>query len=194
MNWNKLAKEVHQVAVEKGLWDKPVCFDDLALECHAALSRAWGEHKAGRPNLYHLCQPSGEKRLACTGEDCPHATGGTCDNRDTKPRGVAAELAGCVLRLLDFVWREDLDMFMCVALRNPPKIECGMTWFLLSLITNLVVIMEDSVRPFSVGHTPSNIVMAITLVMEWANENNVDMEAVLREVLEYHKRQCATKG
>lgn len=183
MNWNELAREAHEMAVEKGLWDKPLAFDEIAIECHAALARAWEEHKAGRPNLYHLCVPSGEKRLACTGAACLHAIGGTCDDRDTKPRGVAAELAGCVLRLLD--WLE---------VKGEKDFEIGefLPWG-----NDLLEVLNDCHMEISEAARFSrfiNINTFIERVWNWSRKNRVDMEAVLREVLEYSKAQTRRRG
>lgn len=199
MNWNELAKEAHQVAVEKGLWDKPVRFDEIAIECHAALTRAWEEHKAGRPYLYHLCQPSGEKHLPCTletGEGCGIEGSDTqdyihCVYKDLKPRGVAAELAGCVLRLLDWLGAQgEKDL----AIRDFPW------WkYLLEVLNDCHEKISDAsyISRFSidVAETLRNKMKAvIERVWRWGKENRVDMEAVLREVLEYNRRRGKTEG
>lgn len=199
MDWNKLAAEAHQVAVENGLWDKTVCFDEIAIECHAALARAWEEHKAGRPNLYHLCQPSGEKRLPCaleTGEGCGIEGSDIQDNlhcvyKDLKPRGVAAELAGCVLRLLDWLEAQEEKDFV---IKDFP-------WGkdLLEVLNGCHGEISDAAY-FSHFHVDMSYnitqktIAFIERVWSWFKKNRVDMEAVLREVLEYNRRRGKTEG
>lgn len=195
MDWNKLAAEAHQVAVEKGWWDKPVPFDEIAIECHAALARAWEEHKAGRPNLYHLCQPSGEKHLPCyldcDGKKMSICFMQPCNLRDPKPRGVAAELAGCVLRLLDWL---EVQRGKDVAIRTFP-------WGtdLLEMLNDCHLEISRAARfsRFTIDTSDDmnrNIITFVERVLNWGTGNRVDMKAVLREVLEYNKAKTRRRG
>lgn len=113
MDWNKFAHEVHQTAVENGLWDKPRSFDEVICECLVHLGRAYEEYRDGRPNYYHLCEPSGEKEHPCVeewGEVCDLAFGNPCEYMGHKPHGAAAELGECVLLLLDCVAQKEFSI------------------------------------------------------------------------------------
>lgn len=191
MNWNEFAREVHQVAVEKGLWDKPVSFDEIALECHAALTRAWEEHKARRPNLYHLCAPSAGKPCAldCGEAVCTLASGDPCEHQDAKPRGVAVELAGCVLSILDWIGaKEDKELIIeC----------CSHRGGFLKLLNNCHQEVADAsffIEENHSGRWIRSMERCIRMILAWATANGVDMEAVLREVLEYNKRHGKAEG
>lgn len=189
INWNKFAKEVHAVAVDKGWWDKPVSFDDVICDCLVHLGRAYEQYRRGRPNYYHLCVASGDKRNPCgwdLGKPCPLATGELeCEYRDPKPEGVAVELADCVLRLMDYA--VDADIYIEEA--TPLHVE-GIS------ITSVVCTCGDNLmearRCFTendgeLWKIPICFGLCIGVIMEWARQNNVDMESILRAKHAYNK-------
>lgn len=193
MDWNKFARDVHEVAVKNGLWDKPRTFDDIVCECLVHLGRAYEEYRSGRPNLYHLCVASGDKRNPCDwdlGKPCPLATGElACEHRDRKPHGAAAELGECVLGLLDYMGKENVDLgemssegLGCEALVSFPV-------FIVRLVTILAASRE------CVGEARYTYLVAeILCVFEWARQNNIDMESILRELHECEKARACAAG
>lgn len=93
---NELAKEIHQTAVEKGWWDKGPSFGETVALCHAELSEALEEYRAGRPVVWCMCD--GHERA-------------------DKPEGVAIEMADCLIRILDWFGHAELDVDAIVRMK-----------------------------------------------------------------------------
>lgn len=193
MDWNKFARDVHPTAVENGLWDKPRSFDDIVCECLVHLGHAYEEYRSGRPNYYHLCQPSGEKEHPCEWDlqkPCPLSTGElACEHRDRQPHGAAAELGECVLRLLDYTGKENVDL----GEMNNEGLGCGIRAVFSSFVVGLVTILVASCG--SAGEERYTYLAAVFLcVFEWARLNNIDMESILRELHECSKARAGRRG
>lgn len=191
MDWNKFAKDVHQTAVDKGWWDKPVSFDDVICMCICELAEAVEEYRSGRPNLYHLCVASGDKRNPCEwdrGMPCPLATGElACEHRDPNPHGAAAELGECVLRLLDFAAQMGLDVEVVSVYADADfsSFSCSVSWQLVC-IHQAVNVSNNLVK----GH----INHVINLVLSWAAREGLDLESILRELHECEKARAGRRG
>ena len=191
MNWNDLAREVHQTAVANGLWDKPRTFDDIICECLVHPGRAYEEYRSGRPNYYHLCQPSGEEEHPCEWDlqkPCPLSTGElACEHRDRQPHGAAAELGKCVLRLLDFAAQMGLDVEVVSVYADADfsSFSCSVSWQLVC-IHQAVNVSNNLVK----GH----INHVINLVLSWAAREGLDLESILQGLHECEKARAGRRG
>ena len=194
INWNDFAKKVHQVAVDKGLWDQPVTIDDVVCGCICELAEAVNKRRNGRPNVYHLCEPSGEKALPCNidcGGECSIAHGMPCEFRDPKPEGVAVELADCVLRLLDYLATTDVDL----SNMYPVKIMADgpFTSFVTDIVINLISARIDQGNDKAENGCGS-LRFFIERILGFAAVNNIDLESILREKHEYNKTRPYRHG
>ncbi len=201
MNWNDLAKEVHRDAVDKGEWDKPRTLDDVICDCLVHLSNAYTAWKDGRPNVYHLCQPSGEKEHICDlgcGGTCSIAHGDPCEYRGNKPQGVAVELADCVLRLLDYLATTNADIdgaFRVATQANTDEVKNeGVINVLLDSAEELLAVRRvnpsldfDEIRN-------NGLIAAVIYIVFWASAHGIDLESILREKHECNKTRPYRHG
>lgn len=193
MDWNKFARDVHEVAVKNGLWDKPRSFDDIVCECLVHLGRAYEEHRNGRPNYYHLCVASGDKRNPCDwdlGKPCPVSTGElACEHRDHKPHGAAAELGECVLRVLDYLAISEEGPMLPIE----PLVPGG---DFAKVICDLHGQLADARRCNQKGWrcaAEGYMHLCIEIIFGWAAQNNIDMESILRELHECEKARAGRR-
>ncbi len=120
MSLNELAKEIHKNAVDHGWWDDGRSFGEIIALCHSELSEALEEFRNDMPMLYyncietehkHKCDPKDEYDCSNYGtEDCPH--------KDKKPEGIAVELADCIIRVLDFCGKENIDIDEMIRIKH----------------------------------------------------------------------------
>jgi hypothetical protein len=109
-NLNKFAAEVHQNAVEHGWWDEERSFGDIVALCHSELSEALEEFRAGHPMVWQHCQ--GADGQPCIQEGCGDWENGVCElnELDGKLEGMAVEMADCIIRILDWCAKENVDI------------------------------------------------------------------------------------
>lgn len=100
MMLNELSKEIHDNAVSHGWWDEPRNLLEIAALCHSEISEAVEEYRAGRP-LAYVNKFDGETVYY---ESDMKSWGGR------KPEGIAAEMADCLIRILDWFGHEGLDV------------------------------------------------------------------------------------
>lgn len=120
MDLTEFAKEVHENAVAHGWWESEVGFPEIIAMCHSELSEALEEFRGNRPILYYPCNYGG--RRVCVddkaGENVtcgsrvydPENPESPCKARSNRPEGVAVELADCILRILDFCGKKNIDI------------------------------------------------------------------------------------
>lgn len=91
MNINEFEKEIHQNAVEHGWWDEERSFAEIVALCHSELSEALEEDRAGKPMIYI---------------------------KDGKPEGKAVEMADCIIRILDWMGKANIDAEDVIATKH----------------------------------------------------------------------------
>lgn len=116
---NELAKEIHENAAAHGWWDEERSFGDIIALCHSELSEALEEYRNSMPNLYMICR---EDRKPCGGIECDHweSLDGSCKYNclDEKPEGIAVEMADCIIRILDWCGKENIDIDGIIQLKH----------------------------------------------------------------------------
>lgn len=117
MKINEFAKEVHQNAVEHGWWDEERSFGEIIALCHSELSEALEEFRAGRPMVWYDCSakdPTDDSIVWCgmpgTEECYSIFSDKKCQYRNDKPEGIAVELCDCIIRILDYLGKEGIDV------------------------------------------------------------------------------------
>lgn len=115
--WNELAAAVHKNAVDHGWWDEEREAAEIFALIHSELSEALEEYRSGRPLFYFPCNAGGQclnemvgscgcEYITCNPDD-PNAP---CLKKSKKPEGIAVELADCVIRILDYCGKEQIDI------------------------------------------------------------------------------------
>lgn len=194
MNLNELAKEAHQIAVEHGWWSPEPSFGDLVALMHSELSEALEEYRAGNrirpgqptPMVYY----SGGGYVATDTTEC-------CK----KPEGIAVELADCIIRILDWMGKEqmDADKLMYESTQRvmpevPKRINntsfgnCISRWHLLLSLGYVHWCREPG------EYAALRIALCMAEILDWAGKEGVDMEAIIREKMEYNKTRPYRHG
>lgn len=189
MNLNELAREVHQNAVEHGWWNPEPSFPEIIALCHSELSEALEEYRAGNRTWWPF-RPGDPTPLRYYSGGGYNATEPTliC----TEPRGMAVELGDCILRILDWFGKEELDADRLVECTACLKASSPCTPYntFAEMIAFLHVELSFAlcVAQFHVpDSTEQWMAECIMYIMDWADAEGVDMEAILQEKLEYNK-------
>lgn len=186
MDWIKFSEEVHQNAVEHGWWDEERSFGEIVSLCHSELSEALEEFRAKRPMVWLPCTVSSFANTPCEKDGCGDWSDGVCeiDALGKKPEGIAVELADCIIRIMDWFGKEKKDAthFLDRA-KTQGVIQTGGTFgeFIAELHSVLTYAYDSDIGP------SFHLALCVVDILEWAEENGVDMEAILRMKHEYNK-------
>ena len=107
---NEWAQDIHENAIKHGWWDEPRSFGDIVALCHSELSEALEEYRDHRPMAY--CK-SEYKENGMYGINKPEEW----DIHD-KPEGIAVEMIDCIIRILDWCGKENIDVDALIEAKN----------------------------------------------------------------------------
>lgn len=112
---NELAKEIHQNAVDHGWWEEDRHFGSLIALMHSELSEALEEYRNGH-------EPT-ETYYSCANRACQTNDNGKCADWMIpcdlgKPEGIPAELADCIIRILDYCGKEGIDIDEAIRIKH----------------------------------------------------------------------------
>lgn len=113
---NEFAKEVHENAVEHGWWSEERSFGEIIALCHSELSEALEEYRTDhKPDeTYYSCKIPEDLNLTDDSlsncPTCPEPCQNQCKGKYGKPEGIPSELADCIIRILDYCGKENIDI------------------------------------------------------------------------------------
>ncbi|MDL2293198.1 hypothetical protein LJC60_01045 [Ruminococcaceae bacterium OttesenSCG-928-D13] len=116
MDINEMVKEVHENAKAHGWWDgEERTFGELIALCHSELSEALEEYRDNRDMVWHACNAADGS--PCVREGCGdyYERGCELDEMNSKPEGIAVELADCVIRIMDMCGHYGIDLAATIA-------------------------------------------------------------------------------
>ena len=100
---NELAIEIHDNAARHGWWDEERSFGDVIALCHSELSEALEEYRSGHPMAYVY-------RDVYPGLKPDVITDVSEWGKTEKPEGIATEMIDCIIRILDWCGKEQIDV------------------------------------------------------------------------------------
>ena len=121
-NLTALAKAIHANAVDHGWWDEERSFGDIIALCHSELSEALEEYRANRPMVWYACNEADPSTGPCSPADefecLNYGKEAECKHKGTKPEGIAVEMIDCIIRILDWCGRHDIDVDAILAQKH----------------------------------------------------------------------------
>lgn len=198
MNLNELAREVHQNAVEHGWWNPEPSFPEIIALCHSELSEALQAYRNGEPLVWHACLTAPSQHACAPVDPFYYGMYGDeelCAYINKEPRGIAVELGDCILRIMDYFVGRGVDTERQVerALKlgdtGHPFSDEAFGAMVASLHAGLSSALLAAQSPIPLDSVDPEDWMALCIVgiMDWAENKGLDMEAILREKLEYNK-------
>lgn len=195
MDLNEFAKKVHENSVAHGWWEDDRDYLEVAALIHSELSEALEEYRVGRQMVWYdcdcdactLCEDKPAENCTCVGDE----TG--CCQGDKKPEGIAVELIDAVIRMLDYLGKEGIQIDTSDEERPKGINKAYYDDRLPIFVANLHYLVANTYRsPFGFTYRDSNCAretfrLAIILIFKWIRNRNLDPEAILLEKHEYNK-------
>lgn len=204
VNWNEFAIAVHKNAVEHGWWENQRSFGEIVALCHSELSEALEEFRAKRPMVWYACTEADPEK-PCLPEseyDCQNfGEEACCKYRSAKPEGIAVELADCIIRILDWFGKEELDVDTLLE-EAPRTVMCDVPGIYAASLGDyiarwhLLVSLAYSCwcRISGTYAAALRLALCVREIMHWAEENGVDLEAIIAQKHEYNKTRPYRHG
>ena len=203
MKLNEFAKGVHQNAVEHGWWEDQRTFGEIVSLCHSELSEALEEFRANRPVVWRKCMTC-EGDTPCMETGCGDWHDGVCELSciSPKPEGIAVELADCIIRILDWLGEEEMDPDALLAeAKRYMMCDVPVPLYAASIGDHiarwhLLLSLAYSCWCRASGTYAAALRMALCIyeILNWAEDNGVDMEAILAQKHEYNRTRPYRHG
>ena len=192
MNYNDWAKEIHENAVKHGWYDKPISQYEYAAQFHSEVSEAFEEYRNEMPDVYWICDVTGEICAPASEYDCEcYAREWECTHRKPEPHGIAIELIDLVLRVLDCAGAMgfDVDNGAGEYYIIMPEIDgfAHMIYLLHDLVKDVAY---DGLKLFNVAAIRS----IINTIEDYCKSKHLDFETLLRLKHEYNKTRPYRHG
>jgi len=196
MNWNECALAVHQNAVEHGWWDKERDAAEIFALIHSELSEALEEYRNARPMIYYPCNAGGvcvddrrEENVSCGSRIYnPENPDAPCSAKSKKPEGIAVELADCVIRILDYCGKEQINIGGELSERR-----AGFDSYTLPVLVNACHCLIAGAYEKE-KETPVYFAECIAVIRFWCEENGVELEEIIGIKHEYNKSRPYRHG
>lgn len=200
MKLNEFAKGVHQNAVEHGWWEDQRTFGEIVSLCHSELSEALEEFRAKRPMVY--CNPGMKLNKDCMDHGCVGIACWEGKANGSKPEGIAVELADCIIRILDWLGEEEMDPDALLAeAKRYMMCDVPVPLYAASIGDHiarwhLLLSLAYSCWCRASGTYAAALRMALCIyeILNWAEDNGVDMEAILVQKHEYNRTRPYRHG
>lgn len=88
---NELTEMIHENAKAHGWWDEERSIPEIIALCHSELSEALEAYRNNEPMVWI---------------------------NDGKPDGIAVEMCDCIIRILDWLGKEDIDVAETILLKH----------------------------------------------------------------------------
>lgn len=200
MELNKLAKEVHTLAIEKGWWETERSFAEIIALIHSELSEALEEYRNGKPNLYYNCEELSPNYppAMCNPKDKYECLNfykkDVCPYKSKKPEGIAVELADVIIRILDYCGKEGIDIDDILRCRR-----AGNSYYTLpELIAECHSLLSEAYKDSKLKSTKGIVKICfaecINIIMFYCTENGIDIENIILLKHEYNRTRPYRHG
>ena len=203
------AAEVHANACEHGWWDTEREYPEIVALINSELSEALEEYRDERPMQYTGCRimPGSCTPADYEGRICPERSlwdaddGIPCEHRSDKPQGIAAELADCVIRILDLCCKSKIDIAAAMKQAYEVINRAGAPLRSISPSQNAIYASEGKPLPivvaycqrdisvtldFGINMRPAMLALCIARIQEYCGREGVDLVQTLRLKHEYN--------
>ena len=188
MNYNTLAREAHENAVAHGWWDEDRPFAEIIGLIHFELSKALEEYRDGR-ELNEIYYPTKSMLLP---------------SQTPKPEGIPIELADAMIRVLDFLEHEKVDIdgwikeshareawipdHITAEMDNPPGLIAAVHW-----MASASYALSRSIYRVTSNYWLMLILMLVK-IQEFCDNNEIDIKRALEIKMDYNKTRPHKHG